>query len=182
MRELGGVRLSAAIAVSRSGGGGLASRPLVDLRFRAGPLSGHGAQRLICGPTHPEAVQERGELAGHGDHRAFLCILPPSGREADPPAPQIGIGPKGAQDVLRPTDEQAAEHRIPAFGDPQLRVAPAGLVPPGAEAEIRAHGPALVEASGVLEGEDLTERGQQPDAAGLAQARGLGVLLLGQPL
>jgi hypothetical protein len=44
-------------------------------------------------------VEERGELAGHGDHRAFLRILPASRGEAEPPAPQVGVGAKGTEAV-----------------------------------------------------------------------------------
>ncbi len=55
----------------------------------ARPGSGRGAQRLVLGPTHPEAVPERGELAGHGDHRAFLGVLAPPRRQAESPAPEV---------------------------------------------------------------------------------------------
>ena len=111
----------------------------------------------------------------------FLAFFPPRG-QAEPPPPQVGVGAKRAQDILRPTDQQAAEHRVPAFRDARLRVAPPGLVPPRTEPEIGPHGPALAEAAGVFEGEHVTEGSEQAHPARLAEAGGFRIPLCGHPL
>ena len=77
-------------------------------------------------------------------------------------------------------DQQTPQEGVARFGDAELGVAVAGLVPPGNEPEGRPKVTALGEAAGIFEGEHKGQGGEGPHAADLLERAGLGVLGLAE--
>jgi len=48
--------------------------------------SARAAQGLVRGPSDPEAMEQRGQLAGDAHHRALLPVLPPRGPPVGAPS------------------------------------------------------------------------------------------------
>jgi len=135
------------------------------------------AKRLVLGAGHPEGVEERGELTGHGHHGAFLSVLASAFGEAESPTSEIAIGPEGSEDILGAAHEQATEHGVTAFGDAELGRSRPGVVLAGSYSQVSPDTSAVLEASGIFQREQVAEGGDRPDAGHLAEALGLGVAL-----
>jgi hypothetical protein len=96
--------------------------------------------------------------------------------ELQAPAAQVTIGSDWTQDVLGGTDKQAAQVGISEFCDAELGVLVTRLVTIGNEAQGGADIPALVEAIGVLKGEDISESGDWTHTADPSQQLSLWVV------
>src|ERR1700730_2672122 len=61
--------------------------------------------RIVRRVAEPQAMQEDRELAGDGDDRALLGILPAAVRDRRAEPPEITLGPKRPKDVMRGVDQ-----------------------------------------------------------------------------
>ena len=52
------------------------------------------AQRFVSFSTHPQAMQQHGQLSRRRNHRSLLSVLPATLRQLQPPAPQIAVRSK----------------------------------------------------------------------------------------
>ena len=106
-----------------------------------GPLFFRQAQArrregLIGTLTLPQAQQQDRQLSRHCHRGPLLgprCAL---GRQRQSILAQGALGAEGTEDILRGTDQEPAQIRVPTLGDAQLRVALPALVASWAQAHV----------------------------------------------
>src|SRR5207253_3236380 len=112
------------------------------------------SQRSVVFATQPQAVEKDRQLSGDGHHRTLLGVLGSPSSDGVSEAAEVGVGPEGPEDVLRPAHQEAAQGAVARLGDPELGRRLARVRPPGREPQVRSHAPTVTEATGIAQGED----------------------------
>jgi hypothetical protein len=145
---------------------GGSQKPMLDRSLRISPSSGdllsvnRSAQRLIDLTAHPEAVHQHGQLASHCHDSPFFRVLPTAGHQGLAPAPEIRIGAKVSQYVLRAPHQKPPQEVIARFGNGQLRPTLPGIVAPRPQAEVTADIAAPLKSMRIVDGQYKRQAGQ----------------------
>ena len=78
--------------------------------------------RVVPCAGRPQVMQENRELAGHGDDRAFLCVLAAALSEALAISSQPAVRTKWPQDIVSALNQQPSEILVACLADGQLRL------------------------------------------------------------
>ena len=151
------------------------------LFHRRGFYSGSGGAvvRFIDRLVVPKGQQQHGEVAGHGHHGLAFGARAAFFGEFEALSPQSAVLTEGAEDVLGAADEEPAQVGVACLADAQLFVGFTGLVAAGHQAEECGDIALALEARGIADGQDEGQRGEQADAADLAEEFALGILFGG---
>ena len=85
-------------------------------------------------------------LTCYGNYGVALGLLPTSGGQMQAPLSKCGVSSVRSKDVVGALDQQASEVRVAGLGDPELRIAFAGLTAFWSQAQIAAHVPTSTKA------------------------------------
>jgi hypothetical protein len=147
------------------------------------PLCGDGSRSsgvvegLVGLARNPQPMQQHRELARHGHHRSFLCILAAPRSYLLSVASEVRVSSEETQDVVSTAHHEPPQHLVAFLGDAFLGVPFPRLIPGRHESQISPYAATLFEAVGVLHGEHEGKRGKRSDPFDLAQELGLWVML-----
>jgi hypothetical protein len=127
-------------------------------------------------------VHQHCQLSRDGHNRSLLGVLATAGHQAVAPAPEIRIGAKVPQYVLRASDQKSPQEMITRFGYGQLRPTLSGIIASRPQSKVATDIPALVESMWIIDGQHKRQARQCSYSVDLLDQLGSRISGLGQLL
>src|SRR5678815_4705234 len=105
-------------------------------------------------------MQQDGQLSCHGNNGPFLPALAAALGQLQTPAPQIAVGSKRPQDMVRSLYQQGSQIGIAFLADVHLRLALARVSSSRLQTQVAAHIPALTKSMRVFQRQQEGQRDQ----------------------
>ena len=139
-------------------------------------------QWFIDFSADPQLVKQYGQLPRDRHDRSLFGILPSALSETEPPAPQITVFSKGAQNVVSALHQQGSEVSVSFFADVQLWLTHTRVSASGTQPHKAPRIPASAKSVRVVQSQNVGQRDECPYSLHLFEQSDMRINFLGDLL